>query len=37
MAKLELLTLSEAAGLFNLRGAYMVGYSMLFGMCEFIP
>jgi len=32
MAKVELLTLSSLAGLFSVRGAYLVGYSWLFGM-----
>ena len=34
MEKVELLTVSEAIGLFSLRGAYLIGYSWLFGMCE---
>ncbi|THH19072.1 hypothetical protein EUX98_g8841 [Antrodiella citrinella] len=32
MAEVELLTVSNALGLFNLRGAYLIGYSWLFGM-----
>lgn len=34
MAKVELLTVSEAVGLFSLRGAYFIGYAWLFGMCK---
>ena len=36
MAKLEVLTFSSLVGLINARGAYLLGYSWLFGMCEFI-
>lgn len=34
MAKVELLTVSNALELLSLRGVYMIGYSWLFGMCE---
>lgn len=36
MAKLEVLTLSSLTGLVNARGAYLLGYSWLFGMCELL-